>query len=393
MQPPAEQPNAHRRARGVEQLQQGAAAAAEPREQLEVHSRVRIKPHTTLRRAHLDAQQLRADDDARALAVRENRACCTQRRRDGIDAQSIECDRPRGPAQPVRGSGDIEERCGERRDAHAPGERGRQRRPVRDEHLRRIEARELVGKRHAAHVAGNLEQLQTLRVGVERRDARHAGDHEHADAARDRRGLEQLGLDHHARAQHSRHRSADEPSGDHLADLVPDGRGVTRVQQLANVLRQRLVREPAHRQASGRAEPATRQRETEDRRGLLGIRPEHLEEVAEAGQHDGVRKVGLDGAILAEDRCVAGSREVERVSRRLRRRCDEVRSPNLRARSHAAVPTGSTCSCHALDSVTRAVRNSPTLPPPTGSHATLFSRVRPYGRPSAATPSTSSSTS
>ncbi len=216
-----------------------------------------------------------------------------------------------------------------------------------------------------------------LGVGIERRDAGRPVEHEHTDAPRDRRGLEQLCLDNHARTEDARHRSLHEPSRDHLADLVPDRRRVTRVQQLADMLRERLVREAAHRQAPGGTEAAAGERQSEDGRGLLRVGPEHLEEVAEAGEHDRVGEVGFDGPVLAQDRRVARRREVECLSRRLRCRCDEVRSPSFRARSHAAVPTGSTCSCHALDSATRAACNSPTLAAPTGSHATLFSRVRP----------------
>ena len=79
------------------------------------------------------------------------------------------------------------------------------------------------------------------------------------------------------------------------------------------MLRERLVREAAHRQPPGGAEPPACERQTEDGCRLLGVGSEHLEEVAETGQDDRVREVGLDGPVLAQDGRVAGRREVERL--------------------------------------------------------------------------------
>jgi hypothetical protein len=149
------------------------------------------------------------------------------------------------------------------------------------------------------------------------------------------------------------------------------------VEQGANVLRDRLVGYPAHRQPACRTERAAGEREAEDGRGSLGVRTEHFEEVAEPGQDDRVRMFGFHRAVFAEDGRVAGGFQVESCAVRFRHRRREVGSPNLRARSHAAEPTGSTCSCQAVASVTRATRNSPAVAVPDGSHATLFSRVRP----------------
>ena len=106
----------------------------------------------------------------------------------------------------------------------------------------------------------------------------------------------------------------------------------------------RLVGHTAHRQPAGGAEASAGELHAENRRRNLGVVAEHLEEVAEPSEDDGVQMIGLHGAILAKDRRVPGGLEVERCVRRLGHRRDEVRSPNLRARSHAAAPTGRTCN-------------------------------------------------
>ena len=234
-----------------------------------------------------------------------------------------------------------------------------------------------------------------LGVGVKCRDADTAiAPANSAHAPRYGRRVEQIRLDDHARAQHARHSAPDEASGNHLADLVPDGDALPCVEQLADVLRDRLMRHAAHRQPARSAETATGQLHAEDRcRDLARPSPNISKKsprrastiasgcsalTARYSRRMGVFARGLRGRALcrgasgtAATRC--GARTFELV---LTPPCRPAR-PATATRSRRPPAR---CAARPADAV------------PAGSHATLFSRVRPYGLPSSAMPSTRIST-
>ena len=127
--------------------------------------------------------------------------------------------------------------------------------------------------------------------------------------------LQEIGVDRGARAQHAGDLAPDQPAGHDLAHLVPEDHPMTGVEQAAQVGRDRLVGHSAHGQPAGAAEAAAGEGDLQDRRGQLGVGAEELVEVAEPGQDEGVRMLGLDGAVLAEDGGVAGVVEVDGAGR------------------------------------------------------------------------------
>ena len=354
VEPGPQQAQPHRRARGVEHLQQGRATAAQASEHLEVLASVSVEAHRAVRLSDPEAKQFRADHDPRPLAVGEHGTRRADRDRDRVDTEPVERDRPGGAAHAILRAAGVEDRGRERRGRRTSDERGGQAPALLHQELGRVEPDHLIRHRGIRRLPGNLNQLHELRVGVERSDADASAHREERHAARHRGGVEQLRLDHHPRAQHSGHLAPDELPGDDLPDLIPHRDAPARIEQLADVLDHRLVRHPAHRETAGGAESPARQGDAEDRGGGHGVVSEHLEEVAEAREHDGVGVGGLDDPVLAKDRRVARGVEVERRPRRLWHRRREMRSPNLRARSHAAAPTCSTCSCQAVALTTRA---------------------------------------
>ena len=88
-----------------------------------------------------------------------------------------------GAAQALLRACRIEDRRGERCHRRDRPEGTGDRRAVLDEQLAGVETRELIGNRGAAEVAADLEQLQVLRVRVERRNADPAVRCEECDAA------------------------------------------------------------------------------------------------------------------------------------------------------------------------------------------------------------------
>ena len=266
---------------------------------------------------------------------------------------------------------------------------------VLDEQLARVEPRQLVGERTALpRSPATSKQLEVLGVGIERGDADPAARRRSSATQRDTaRRVEQLRLDDHAGAEHAGHLAPHQPAGDHLADLVPDGDPLPGVEELADVLRDRLVGHAAHRQPAGGAEPAAGELRRRGSAPHLGVVAEHLEEVAEAGEHDRVGVIGLDGAVLAEDRRVARPSRGRALCEAPRHRRDEVRSPNLRARSHAAVPTGSSLQlpCARRDHLARCATH-PAARRPRAATRPCSPGCDRTAAPSSAMPSTRIST-
>ena len=199
-----------------------------------------IEAHRPVRWADGDAEQVLADDDVRTLAVREHRACCSSARwgpavtpRPSSDTAPV-ARRRRSSARAVSKS-DAASGVTWASLASAAGSTV----PSWTSSSLGVEPRELVGDGRAVEAAGDLEQLQVLRVGVEGREADVAVDGEECDAARDGGGVEQLGLHDHARAEHARHRALDEAPGNDLPHLVPDRDPLPGVEEFADVLRDR----------------------------------------------------------------------------------------------------------------------------------------------------------
>src|SRR5664280_220744 len=86
--------------------------------------------------------------------------------------------------------------------------------------------------------------------------------------------------------------------------LLRDRHLEARVEQLADVARDRVVRDPAHRRRDLPVVTAFGQDDAQDRRGLLGILEEQLVEVAEPVQQHGVLDLRLELEILLQHRCL-----------------------------------------------------------------------------------------
>ena len=119
--------------------------------------------------------------------------------------------------------------------------------------------------------------------------------------------VEQRAVGDRAGRDHPHHLALDRTlGGGHVADLLGDRHRLAKLDQLGQVVLDRMHRHTGHHHRLAGALPARRQRDVEQSMGLAGVVEKELVEVAHAVQHERVGEVGLDAQILGHHRRVPG---------------------------------------------------------------------------------------
>ena len=251
------------------------------------------------------------EDEARAFAVGDDGAGGTGAQPHLLEAEAAQAGRSAGLEQPLGGPTRVEQR---RRHTGSGRRRRRRRRQLRilvEEDLGDVEAFHLVAESGALEAAGDLGDDQLRARHVQRGEADVAARLDEPDQARHPGRLQQLAVDRSARAQNAGHVAPDEPARRHLAHLVPKDDAVPGVEEPAQVRGHRVMRDTAHGEAAGPAEPPSRQRHLEEWRRHLRVGAEEFVEVAKPRQDEGVWVRRLDRTVLAQDGGVPGVVQVD----------------------------------------------------------------------------------
>ncbi len=115
--------------------------------------------------------------------------------------------------------------------------------------------------------------------------------------------VERLFIENHARGHHPNDVALDDPlHRPGILELLAQGHPVSELGQLGQVAAGGVVRNPAHRDGVFLPLVARRERQVEDAGHVDRVFIEHLVEVAEAEEQDGVRIPRLDLEVLAHER-------------------------------------------------------------------------------------------
>ena len=157
--------------------------------------------------------------------------------------------------------------------------------------------------------AGGLHRLEVAGGDIEKGEpVAAAGVPDHRRHVAGGARIERLLVEHHARRDHPNHVALDDPARDlGVLELLAERDAVAEVGQLGHVRAHRVVRHAAHGDRVLLPLVARGERQIEDAGRVDRVVVEHLVEVAQPEQHDGVRIPRLDVEVLAHQRGGRGS--------------------------------------------------------------------------------------
>ncbi|MNS54051.1 hypothetical protein D3C72_868310 [compost metagenome] len=304
MKPVAQRPAAHRRGAGVQQREQRRRLAAAQRfRQLQVASRGRIEADKF--RLPLDGHALHVTQRL-ALGGRrvvQQRAGRAQRRAESRAAERLQARHADLLAQPARAGVLVEmpfrqprPRAGQRRQVDAIG---KQQFGGADPFEFAAQLRRLA--LHQPQLAAG--EVQPGEAGLADAAPRGLLVHRHqegVDLVRQQRGVGQRagGDDAHHLALHRA------LARGRIADLLADRHRLAQLDELDQVLVDRMERDAGHADRHAAGLSARRQRDVQQPRGLLGVVMEQLVEVAHPIEQQRVRMIRLDAEVLLHHRRV-----------------------------------------------------------------------------------------
>ena len=303
LDPVAQKPPAHRRLRAIEDTEQGAALAASVR---------RLRQFQALQRRTVERHKARSLvgtqlDDVRKRVFLRLRQVGKQRARRA-DAQPLVVQTKVGNAfSEVRAQAFCGARVFKARLIRRPGalgafrRAGGQRRPVVDDDLARLDARQFVGQRKTHITERKIAEFSRGNVG--KGHARALLPRADAQKIARARVFEHARFDDRAGRDHADDLALDQPlGGGGIAHLLADGHLVALLDQPREICVHRVKGHAAHRRALRQTAVFSCQRQFQLPGDEDGVLKEHLVEVSQPEKEDRVLILLLDAEVLLHHR-------------------------------------------------------------------------------------------